>query len=813
MLGCERRVQACAFSASPAKVENLNQIWQEAVRRPPREGAPSSAQAEVSFYASLLQRSVHRLALPDGKRAHFHIVSLGLDQNALLSNLLVQMYGYCGSLQDARVSFSRMPLHDAFSWSFLIRSYTRYACLDQALCLFVRMQSEGFLPDNPIIGSLITACAGKDELSIVRLIHAFIVDSSLTPTVFVSTALLSIYGKLGCPQDAKAVFEELQERDAVCWNAMIASYVSEKENTKAICLYHRMNAEGVKPAKPTFLSILSACAGLRDIVEGRLVHNCVFESGFELDVGIANSLVNMYGDCDSLEDAQTVFDQISGMDVVSWNTMIAGLVRNGRDEDALLLFERMQREAVTPSNVTFINVLSACISPKVLEQGQLLHHFVICLGSESDVVIANSLVNMYGKSGGMKDARVMFEKSQNRDRVSWTAMLTACAQFGQDQEVSQLFEQMQQEGIVPDRVTFVSISVAFTNETVLHKCKQIHARILSIDFVTDVNLDNSLVTMYGKCGCTECAMKVFEKMPKRDLMSWNAIFTAYAQNGLGMEALRLLNTMGHENVFPDKFLCSSILSACASTATEDKGKEMHTFVVINGFEADLTLGNAILNMYGKFGNLEDAFRVFERMPKRDIVSWSAVIGAFAQQGEGKTAVNLYNKMLQEGVASDRIALVHLLSACSHDGLVDEGLRHFLSLAQENDGELIVDHFNCMVDLLGRAGRLEEAEKLLLKLPLKSSAVAWTTLLGACRSQVDVKRGEYAANRVFELDPEDAAPYVTLSNLYFAAGKVDDALQVIKRMREMGLVKQIDNMPIDVLGGVHNFSSEGTFACT
>ncbi|KAI5071741.1 hypothetical protein GOP47_0013992 [Adiantum capillus-veneris] len=584
---------------------------------------------------------------------------------------------------------------------------------------------------------------------------------------------------------------------------MIASFTSEQEYVRAFHLYHKMIADGFKPERSTFLSTLSACTGQKDVVEGRLVHHCILEYGLELDTGVANALVSMYGDCDSLVDAQRVFDGISTPNVVSWNSMIAGLVRNGREEDALLLFERMQRNAVTPSDVTFINALSACSSPVLLEEGQLLSHFIICLELEVDVVIVNSLVNMYGKCGEMRDARATFEKSHTRDRVSWTSLLTLYASHGQEQYVSQLYEQMQAEGLVPDRVTFVSISVAFTHKTMLHKCKQLHACVLSSNFVIDVNLHNSLITMYGKCGSTAFAEKIFAKMPKRDLMSWNAIFSAYVQNGLAELALCVLNKMACENIFPDKFLCSSILSACAAATAQDRGKEMHTFAVINAFDADLTVGNSILNMYGKFGNLNDALRVFERMPERDIISWSAVIGAFAQQGEGKTAVNLYKKMSEKGVASDKIALVHLLSACSHDGLVDEGLRHFLALANDKDGELIVDHFNCMVDLLARAGRLEEAEQLLIKLPLKLSAVAWTTLLGACRSQIDVKRGEYAASRVFKLAPHDAAPYVTLSNLYFAAGKIEEAFQVITKMKELGLGKDIDSLTIDVLGGVHS----------
>jgi pentatricopeptide repeat protein len=260
-----------------------------------------------------------------------------------------------------------------------------------------------------------------------------------------------------------------------------------------------------------------------------------------------------------------------------------------------------------------------------------------------------------------------------------------------------------------------------------------------------------------------------------------------------------VNKMVEEGNFPDKFLCSSIMSACASAGAQERGKEMHFFAVMNGYESDQAVGNATINMYAKFGSRADAYRVFQRMTKQDIVSWSAIIAAYAQHGCGQYAVDLYNRMLDEGVSTDKVSLIHLLSACSHDGLLDEALRQFTSVMQEDCGIIIIDHFNCMVDLLGRAGRLEEAEKLLLRLPFKHSAVAWTTLLGACRSQVDLARGEKAANRVFELDPEATAPYVTLSNLYFSAGRVDDALNVIRRMRAKGLVKHTDGVYFEVLG--------------
>ncbi|KAH7440292.1 hypothetical protein KP509_04G100100 [Ceratopteris richardii] len=666
------QVQTFPFSShalSQTNVGSLKQIWKESIRSA-AEAVPSP-QADIGFCASRLRRAIQLDILSEGKRAHFYIILLGLDQNILLGNLLIQMYGFCGAVEDARASFTRMQSRNSSSWSLLIRSYARYAYLNQALCMFSQMQNEIMLLDNASISSVLSACSGKKELFIVQLLHAYMIESCLPPTVSVSTSILSIYGRSGCLEDAELIFESLNERDVVCWNAMIAAFISENEVIKAFHFYYRMISEGLKPERSTYLSILVGCASQEDIMEGRLAHASMLDYGLESDVGVANALINMYGNCNSLKDAQSVFEYIPVPNVVSWNSTIDALVHSGHDNDALKLFEKMQKSCVSPSNVTFINILSACSSAIFLEQGQLLHHFIIFLGSEADVVVTNSLVNMYGKCGEVRDAKVVFEKFETRDRVSWTSMLTILASCPQKQDVLQFYDQMLIEGVLADRVTFVSMSLAFTDRALISDCKRIHARILSSKFIADVSLDNSLITMYGKCGHTGLAEKTFKKMRKHDLMSWNAIFSAYLQNGMDGMALSFLDTMNLENIYPDKFLCSSILTACANTGIQDRGKQLHIYVVMNSYDMDLTVGNAILNMYGKFGNLDDAFRIFERMAERDVISWSAMIGAFAQQGEGKIAVDLYNKMLEEGVNSDKVALVHLLSACSHDGLVDE----------------------------------------------------------------------------------------------------------------------------------------------
>lgn len=550
-----------------------------------------------------------------------------------------------------------------------------------------------------------------------------------------------------------------------------------------------MKREGVKPDKATFLSILSACAMQTALSVGKHMQVCIADSEFESDINVANALVNMYAKCGSLEDARRVFDKMPKLDVVSWNILIAGYVQNQQGKDAFLVFEKMQNDGVAPNNVTFISVLSACSSDTDIDQGRQIHDLIVCSGFKLDAVTANTLVSMYGKCGRVKDAQMMFDKIHERDTVSWTALMTAYVQSGLDEDAFQLFEQMQWEGIMPDKVTFISILSACTSQAVLSAGIQLHARILNGGFTVDLTLGNSLVTMYGKCGRLDYAQKTFDKMTKRDVLSWNAVISAYVQNDQAKDALQVFNDMDQGGVTPDKFLCSSILSACASLAAKEKGRQIHAFVVTSGFESDIAVGNAIVNMYGKCGHLEDACMMFDKLVERDTVSWTALIAAYAQHGQGQKAVQLYNRMLQEGACPDKVTLVHVLSACSHAGLVDEACDYFLSMIQDHGIEAIEDHYHCMVDLLGRAGQLEEAEEFLLNMPFKASSVAWTTLLGACRNQADVNRGERAAQWLFELDPENAAPYIALSNVYFAAGRDDDAERLIKRMRDKGLMQQ------------------------
>lgn len=272
------------------------------------------------------------------------------------------------------------------------------------------------------------------------------------------------------------------------------------------------------------------------------------------------------------------------------------------------------------------------------------------------------------------------------------------------------------------------------------------------------------------CGSLNNARTTFDGMLERNVVTWTSIIAAYSQHGKGEEALQLYQQMQREGVIPNRVTFVSILDACASLADMATGERMHAHIVDTGFEDNIVIGTALVNLYGKCGQLDDARKLFEQMQKRNLLTWTAMIAAYTQHGHGKKALGLFDRMQKEGVKPDNVTFVHILSACSHTGLVEEGRRLFASMKEDHGIEPTVDHYSCMTDLFGRVGLLEEAEACIKSMPMASSIVPWRTMLGACKVQGDVERGEGAANNVFELDPTDTAPYVTLSSIYAAGSR-------------------------------------------
>eukprot|EP00249_Psilotum_nudum_P014837 c25030_g18_i1 orf=1-921(+) len=306
------------------------------------------------------------------------------------------MYGKCGSPLDARSVFDKLPLRDLISWNAMIAAYGQNARGKEALDLFRQMQQEGMKPDGATFVCILGACLSPASLTAGKVIHASIVVSRFELDVVVGTALLNMYKKCGTPDDARNVFDNMRQRNVVTWTAMITAYCQNGNAKEALELFWQMQQQGVKPNNITFASVLGACASPTALTEGKVIHANILSWGLRSDT-VKTALVNMYGKCGSLEDARSVFSKIYQRDVVCWTAMIAACVQNGHGEEALEFFGQMQRDGVKPNSTTFVSVVGAGACIASLTGAKVIHAKVVESGFDSDDVVQNSLVNMYGK--------------------------------------------------------------------------------------------------------------------------------------------------------------------------------------------------------------------------------------------------------------------------------------------------------------------------------------------------------------------------------------------------------------------------------
>ncbi|KAJ7536563.1 hypothetical protein O6H91_12G073900 [Diphasiastrum complanatum] len=726
------------------------------------------------------------LALEQGKQLHLDIIKSGFESDVIVGSTLVDMYAKCGRIEDARQVFNNMRERDVVSWTAIIAGYAHHGPGKEALDLYKQLKQEGLQPDIVTYVVLLKACTSNSDLEHGKQLHLDIIKSGFESDVTVGSTLVDMYAKCGHIEDAHQVFNNMDEHNTVSWTAIIAGYAQHGLGKKALDLYKQMKQEGVLPDIVTFVVLLKACASIAALDQGKQVHSDIIKSGFESDVIIGNTLVDMYAKCGCIEDAHQMFKDMRERDVVSWNVMIAGCAQHGLGKEALDLYKQMKQEGVQPDIVTYAILLKACATIAALEQGKQLHLDIMRSGFESDVIVGNTLVDMYAKCGCIKDARQVFNSMHERDVVSWSAMIAGYAEHGLGKEALDLYEQMKQNGVQPNNVTYVLLLKACASIVALKQGKQLHLDIIKSGFGSDVIVGSTLVDMYAKCGCIEHAREVFNNMHDRNVVSWNAKISGFAQHGLGKEALDLNKQMKQEGVQPDIVTYVVLLKACASIAALEQGKQLHMDIIKSDFDSDVIVGNTLIDMYAKCGCIEDACQVFNNMQKRDVVSWNAMIAGYAQQGLGKEAFTLLKQMQREGIKPDEVTYLSVLSACSHSGLVDKGRHLFDSMYKDHGVIPTMDHYACMVDLLGRAGCLADAEDFVRKMPVQPNALVLRTLLAAARNHGHVEIGRRAFDCVVKLEPENAAPYVLLSNIYAAAGQRDDVAQIRREMNDAGL---------------------------
>ncbi|KAL6078709.1 Pentatricopeptide repeat-containing protein, variant 2 [Balamuthia mandrillaris] len=680
------------------------------------------------------------------------------------------------------------------------------------------MERGGERGKEKVLLALLKRCKQERNLQASQRVHAHLLHlSSSDQEVFsrLAASLITAYGACGRLDLAREVFhhhhqQQQQERGkgenggAAIWNAMMQACTQCGSGKEALQLFQEMQEAGMSADTFTFSIVLKACGMTKDVETGKRVHRELLCRG-SLSVSEANALISMYGKCGKMEEARAVFQGMKERDVVTWTSMITEETQSGDGKEALQLFQEMEKVNVSADAFTFAAVLKACGMTKDVATGKRVHEEMLRRGSLS-LSEATALISMYGKCGKMEEARAVFQAMKERNVVTWTAMIAEEAQSENGKEALQLFEEMQQAGVAANAFTFAAVLKACASTADLKTGKQVHAEVLRRGLLPNGNtvLSTALINMYGTCGKMEEARAVFQGMKERDVVTWTSMIAAVAQSGHGEEALQLFQEMEQTGVAANAFTFAAVLKACASTADLKTGNRLHAELLRRSLLPNVVLSTALIDMYGKCGKLEEACKVFQQMKERNVITWNAMIAMHGLHGQGKAALAALQEMEEQGVQPDAITFINVLNACSHAGLVEEGLACFAAMKEKHNIQPTTEHFNCMVDLLGRAGRLEEAEALIHTMEVPPDAVTWKALLGACRGGKDVERGRRAAERAIALDPKDASSFVVLSNILAAAGRWEEVEKVRKEMKERKVKKEAGRSWITVDGEVHSF---------
>ncbi|MCO5587975.1 hypothetical protein L7F22_041928 [Adiantum nelumboides] len=566
------------------------------------------------------------------------------------------------------------------------------------------------------------------------------------------------------------------------------------------------SSKGPTTTYPSFLaSLLRKYGKAKSLYHVQSVHTHLIACGLDLSSYLRNCLIQSYGDCGTAEDAHACFDAsnadtyswtflikafgVNGFldeaivsvrrnpfkDVVTWNSAIALLVQHGCCREALDLFYDMPNEGVMANNVTFLGAIGACTKLESVQDGLRVHFAIRGSQFGNNRAVACALINMYGKWGFVDTARDVFESLSFRDVALWTAMISAYS-WSEDMEEAFLFyHQMQLTGMKPDIILSVSLLDMCTKLRALEEGKNIHFIVEDNSLAQDVMLATALINFYGKCARIYDAERVFDRLLGRDIVSFNAMITAYEQNDCGEKSLATFYKLFSKHIKPTitTFVC--VLDACSSLAALEEGELIHSVIVSGGFENDFFIQFALLNMYGKSGSLKSAKSIFSKISAPNLVTWNSMIALFSHNGETEEAVILLHQMQIDGFEPDDATFVSILTACSHSGYVDFG--KYLFHHMTNDLSILYTFGHCLtlLDILGRAGCLEEAEVFIHNMPLEIIGVAWRYLLSACIIHGDEERGVRAASRCTILEPWNVLPYVMMSNLFIVVENFRECL--------------------------------------
>lgn len=537
-----------------------------------------------------------------------------------------------------------------------------------------------------------------------------------------------------------------------------------------------------------------------------------------------------------LDYCKLVLKNTPNLNTFSWNVAIRGFSESGDPKEGVFLYKCMlMTGGCRPDHYTYPLLLKIYAQLSLFSFGKQILGHVLHLGFRWDVYVNNALIHLLVSGGELEDAHKVFIESPVRDLVSWNCLINGYVRKGEPRKALGIYREMEAGGIQPDEVTMIGVVSMCTQLGNLDLGKDFHRYIEEKGLNFTIPLANAIMDMYVKCGDLEAAQllfngmerktvvtyttmidgycksgllesarRLFDEMPEKDVVPWNAMMSGYVQANQCKEALALFHEMQAMAVYPDEVTMVICLSACSQLGALDVGMWMHWYIEKHEFRVNVALGTALVDMYAKCGNISKALKVFNEIPARNSLTYTALIGGLALHGNAHDAISYFSEMIEIGLNPDEVTFLGLLSACCHGGLVEEGRSFFNLMRSRFHLSPKVKHYSSMVDLLGRAGLLDEAEELILSMPMEADAVVWGSLFFASRMHGNVDMGERVAKKLLELDPHDSGTYVLLASMYGEAKRWSEAGRARKIMINQGVEKTPGCSSIEINGCVSEF---------
>jgi len=653
------------------------------------------------------------------------------------------------------------------------------------------MRYDNTPPNQFTIPMIVATCAELLWLEEGKYIHGLVSKSGLfAENSAVGSSFVYMYAKCGVMEDASLMFDEIVVRDVVSWTALVIGYVHNDDSEKGLeclCEMHRIGGDGEKVNSRTLEGGYQACGNLGAMIAGRCLHGLAVKTGLGCSQVVQSSLLSMYSKCGNVEEAHNSFCQVVDKDVFSWTSVIGVCARFGFMNECLNLFWDMQVDDVYPDGIVVSCILLGFGNSMMVREGKAFHGLIVRRNYVLDDTVNNALLSMYCKFGTLNPAEKLFDGVHEWSKESWNTMVFGYGKMGIEGKCIELFREMRDLGIEADSNSLVSVISSCSKLGLINLCRSVHCYIIKNSVNEDVSIANSLIDMYGKGGNLSIAWKMFCGT-QRDVVTWNTLISSYTHSGHYAEAITLFDEMISEKLNPNSATLVIVLSACCHLPSLEKGKMVHQYIKEGGFELNVSLGTALVDMYAKCGQLEQSRELFNSMKEKDVISWNVMISGYGLHGDANSAMEVFQQMEQSNVKPNAITFLSLLSACTHAGYVDEGKQLFDRM-QYYSIKPNLKHFACMADLLGRSGNLKEAEDLVQSMPICPDGGVWGTLLSACKIHNEIEIGIRVAKCAIESDPENDGYYIMLSNMYGSMGKWDEAERARELMKERGIGKR------------------------